>query len=171
MLKKKNDTKTTKTAPELSGQLADKVSVEETDTVRPVSSKDAGQLNGQARPARHKKSPPPESNEDPADLPIGNEDPFDDQITNRAVTDIAAKEGNTLLALQDAIGRKASRIAGQLAERDRRAARRRHWFWLLFIVFIIVVVLLVLPFNSHTCHWPVGIRLRVMTDILPSVCK
>jgi hypothetical protein len=58
-----------------------------------------------------------------------------------------------------------------LAEQDRRKALHRHWFWLIFIVVFVFLVLLALPLNSYTCDWPVGIRLRVTTDILPSVCK
>ncbi len=93
------------------------------------------------------------------------------QATDQAVDDIASKEGDTMLALQDAIGRKASHMAGDLAEQDRR--RRRHKrMWLFFLLIVLVgLFLLAVPYTSYSCHWPVGIRLRLTTDILPSVCK
>lgn len=138
------------TAPEVSGKLLSKV---DTDAAPPA------------------QSPQKASPESPKE-PVGqSDDPLADAETERAVTDIAAKEGDTLLALQDAIGNKATRAAGQLAEQDRQAARRRRWAWLIFLVVFGALVLLALPLNTYTCHWPVGVRLRVTTDILPSVCK
>ncbi|HVX48126.1 MAG TPA: hypothetical protein VHA05_02100 [Candidatus Saccharimonadales bacterium] len=157
-----NDAESAKTAPEVSGKLLNKVD------------KDVGSVN---IPVKRRKSaagptltPDNATPKAPTD-PIADDDPLDDEATDDAVTDIAAKEGNTLLALQDAIGDKATRVAGDLAEQDRRKASHRHWAWLIFFVVVIVIILLALPLNSHTCHWPVGIRLRVTTDILPSVCK
>lgn len=140
------------TAPELSGELLDKVDDDVSTAVPTV------------QPRRPAKKPEPVPHE-PA------KDPLDDQATDEAVTDIAAKEGNTLLALQDAIGRKASHVAGDLAQEDRRAAKRRRWAWFIFLVVFAALVLLALPLNPYTCRWPVGIRLRVTTDIFPSVCK
>jgi hypothetical protein len=147
--------KDAKTAPELSGKLLGKVD----DSPRlPVK----------------KPKPQPQPEDSPADIPtdpVGQEDPLADTETDKAVTDIAAKEGNTLLALQDAIGRKASHVAGDLAEQDRRSARRRRWAWFTFLVLFVILLLLALPLNPYTCRWPVGIRLSVTTDIFPSVCK
>jgi hypothetical protein len=149
-----------KTAPEVSGKLLDKVDdkIENQSTPRPQ------------KPV--KESPePPEPAPDPPKDPIDQQDPLDDDVTDKAVEDIATKEGNTLLALQDALGRKASRKAGDLAEEDRRAAKRRRWGGFIFLVLFVVFVLLALPLTAYTCRWPVGIRLSVTTDIVPSVCK
>jgi hypothetical protein len=149
------DPKAPKTAPEVSGKLLNKV-----DESKPAKKASVVKTASKSQPTEKR----------PTD-PIKDKDPFADEATDNAVTDIAAKEGNTLLELQDAIGRKATRVAGDLAEQDRRKALHRHWFWLIFIVVFVFLVLLALPLNSYTCDWPVGIRLRVTTDILPSVCK
>ena len=148
--------KDAKTAPELPGKLAGKVDKEVSEPAAPVKPAPA--------------EPKPEPQEAPKD-PVGKKDPLDDKATDAAVNDIAAKESNTLLALQDAIGHKATRVAGNLAQQDRKKARLRHWLWLIFIVVFIILVLLALPFDSYTCHWPIAVHLRVTTDILPSVCK
>lgn len=150
------------TAPEVSGKLLDNVD----KTVRSSSTT----IDKPRAKTAHKVAPKPVK-EEAAQDPVAEDDPLADKDTDMAVTDIAAKEGNTLLALQDAIGDKATRIAGELAEQDRKKARRRHWAWLIFFVVFILIVLLALPLNAHTCHWPAGIRLRVTTDMVPSVCK
>lgn len=157
--------KATKTAPEVSGKLLEEVDHDVATESPPPR---------HAIPALKKSSRlvgPDAPRQDPPTDPVRDDDPLADDTTDAAVTDIAAKEGNALLALQDALGHKATRVAGKLAEEDRRKARRRHWFWLVFVVAFILLVLLALPLDSYTCHWPVGIRLRVTTDILPSVCR
>lgn len=146
-----------KTAPELPGKAPDKAHQETskpTATAKIVRVADSSQAS-----------------EEPPKDPINKKDPLDDEATDEAVNDIAAKESNTLLALQDAIGDKATRVAGNLAEQDRKKALHRHWFWLIFVLVFIVLVLLALPLDSYTCRWPVGIHLRLTTDIFPSVCK
>jgi len=155
--------KATRTAPEVSGKLLDGVDDSVEIEPRTASPEPPAKTKTPAGRQPQPQGPPRDS--------VGRKDPLEDTETDRAVTDIAAKEGNTLLALQDAIGRKASRLAGNLAEQDRKTARRRHWSWLIFLVVFVILILLVLPLNSYTCRWPVGIRLRVTTDILPSVCK
>ncbi len=150
--------KDAKTAPEVSGKLLDKVD----DSV------DAGTQPTQTQPPSKKPEPATQPTKSPPETP---KDLLDDETTDEAVADIANKEGDTLLALQDAIGRKASHVAGDLAEQDRRAAKHRRWAWFIFLVLFVVLMLLALPLNPYTCHWPVGVRLSVTTDIFPSVCK
>ncbi len=143
-----------KTAPEVSGKLLDKVDDNVDTDTQPT------------------KLQPPAKKPEPANKdPVSPKDPLSDETTDEAVADIAAKEGNTLLALQDAIGRKASHVAGDLAQQDRRAVKRRRWAWFIFLVLFVVLVLLALPLDPYTCRWPVGIRLSMTTDIFPSVCK
>lgn len=151
----KEEAESAKTAPEVSGKLLAEVD------------KNVGSVNIPPDPCPTPAIGVPEAPTDP----VAETDPLDDEVTDNAVIDIAAKEGNTLLALQDAIGNKATRVAGDLAEQDRKKARHRRWAWLIFFIVVVVLILLALPLNSRTCHWPVGIRLRVTTDILPSVCK
>lgn len=161
--------KTAKTAPEVSGKLLQKV--------------DAGPAEDQPTPAKSKPvqaprtpkpAPQPEKQPEPQvanDTAKAQTTDLDDQATDQAVKDIAAKEANTMLALQDAVGRKASRLAGNLAQKDRQAARKRKWAWFALFVLAVALLLLAAPYTPYTCRWPVGIRLRVTTDILPSVCK
>lgn len=149
--------KDSQTAPELTGKLAEKVDVPIVEHSVPVKAASV--------------STTPEVPKGLPKDPVSQKDPLDDEATDEAINDIAAKESNTLLALQDAIGDKATRVAGNLAEQDRRKARHRHWFWLIFIVVFIILVLLALPLDPYTCRWPVGIHLRATTAILPSVCK
>jgi hypothetical protein len=153
-------TKATRTAPEVSGKLLDKVDNSEEIPVSQPHTSTPKIIKSKLQPK-----------DDPPKDPIDPKDPLGDTETDKAVSDIAAKEGDTLLALQDAIGRKASHVAGNLAEGDRRKALHRHWAWLIFFIVFIVLVLLALPLNPYTCRWPVGVRLRVTTDIFPSVCK
>lgn len=147
-----------KTAPVLGSKQVDKVDEPEPQNIPEPKPK--------PNPAPV-SSPPPTVPEKQA-LPA---DPLEDSGTDEAVIDIANKEGDTLLELQDALGHKATRVAGKLAERDRQAARRRRWAWCAFLLAFVLLVLLALPFNPYTCRWPVAIRLSVTTDILPSVCK
>lgn len=162
----------TKTAPEVPDKLLKDV--------------DTGSIEDQATPTTPLKKPnikpaPTKPEQTPETVPAEAESTksvskiksteLEDQATDRAVEDIAAKESDTMLALQDALGRKASRVAGELAEDDKRAARRKKiTLWVLLIV-VVVLFLLAVPHISYTCHWPFGIRLRFTTDILPSVCK
>lgn len=81
-----------KTAPELSGKLIEKVD------------KDLDKSDEAPVPAKHVAPKPAASTPaaaDPPTDPVTKQDPLDDEATDKAVTDIAAKEGNTLLALQD----------------------------------------------------------------------
>lgn len=151
----KEEVESAKTAPEVSGKLLTEVD------------KNVGSVNIPPDPS---PAPTTGASEAPTD-PIVETDPLDEEATDDAVIDIAAKEGNTLLALQDAIGDKATRVAGDLAEQDRRKARHRRWAWLILFIIVVILILLALPLNPRTCHWPVGIRLRLTTNILPSVCK
>ena len=157
--------KDAKTAPEVSGTLLGKVD----DSI------DADTQSTQTKPPAKKPEPASKPTkpmrQETAKDPVSPNDPLSDETTDEAVADIAAKEGNTLLALQDAIGRKASHVAGDLAQQDRQAAKRRRWAWFVFLVLFVVLVLLALPLNPYTCRWPVAVRLSVTTDILPSVCK
>lgn len=157
------------TAPEVSGKLLDKVDDKIDENKKPEQAKPKPSIRKPAKITEPSAAPAPTP--DPPKDPVNQTDPLDDKATDEAVEDIATKEGNTLLALQDAIGRKASRVAGSLAEEDRKAARRRRWVWFLLVVVLVVAVLFALPLTSYTCRWPVGIRLSVTTDILPSVCK
>lgn len=105
----------------------------------------------------------------PLDIKPG---PLEDKDTDQAVEDIASKEGDTILALQDAIGKKASRVAGDLAQQDKARRSRHHaQVWFLVLLLLIALFLFVSPYTRYTCHWSPGIRLRFMTDIFPSVCK
>jgi hypothetical protein len=156
--------KTAKTAPEVSGKLLQKV--------------DAGPPEAKPKPVRVPKTPKPEPQPEKQPEPQAANDPakaqttdLDDQATDQAVKDIASKEANTMLALQDAVGRKASHLAGNLAQKDRQAARKRKWAWFMLFMLAVVLLLLAVPYTPYTCRWPVGIRLRATTDILPSVCK
>lgn len=160
--------KNIQTAPELGGKLAGKTKDDSpTDTPKPQPAP-APKPKPKPQPSPVPAAVPPANDPETRDLPA---DPLEDPGTDKAVTDIAAKEGDTLLDLQDALGHKATRVAGRLAEHDRQTARRRRWAWFLFLVIFVFLVLLALPLNSYTCRWPVAIRLSVTTDILPSVCK
>ena len=158
-----------KTAPEVSGKLLHQVDTDvgEDQTTpakpKPIPSREAPKPESQ--PEEH---PEPQAVNDTTSVQATD---LDDQTTEQAVDDIASKEANTMLALQDAIGRKASRIAGDLAQKDRQAARRRKWAWFALFVLAVALLLLAVPYTPYTCRWPVGVRLRVTTDILPSVCK
>ncbi|HET7060301.1 MAG TPA: hypothetical protein VFH99_03245 [Candidatus Saccharimonadales bacterium] len=148
-----------KTAPEVSGKLLDKVD----QKIEANVSTEADQTP---------QTPPhPKETIPSRETTVGQSDILQDKKTDQAVDDIAAKEADTMLALQDALGRKASHIAGDLAQRDRHAARRRKWAWFIFFVAFVILVLLALPLTTYTCRWPAAIRLSVTTDILPSVCK
>lgn len=161
-------TKATKTAPEVSGKLLDRVD-DSKEELAPESNRP--EPKPQIKAPKPATTPKSRSQDDPPKDSVDQKDPLDDVETDKAVSDIAAKEGNTLLALQDAIGRKASHVAGDLAEGDRRKTRHRHWAWFIFLACFVIFILLAMPLNPYTCRWPVGIRLSVTTDILPSVCK
>jgi hypothetical protein len=151
--------KTSRTAPEVPDDLLAKVNTK----TKPVKA--------QPPPAKPPEPTQPEAAEEVADQPEDRTTQLDDQATNQAVDDIAAKEANTMLELQDAIGRKATRLADDLAQQDRRRARRRRWAWFSLFILVAALLLLATPYTPYTCRWSVAARLRLTTDILPSVCK
>ncbi len=162
-------TKATKTAPEVSGKLLQKVDTEA------IKEQPQTPIKPRVKPAVRPTSSPanvqPSQPEKPAKPAKAKTTELDDQATEQAVDDIAAKEANTMLALQDAIGRKASHVAGDLAQQDRRRRKHRRMWFSLFLIIVVLLFLLAVPHTRYTCRWPVGIRLRLTTDILPSVCK
>lgn len=157
-------TKATKTAPEVAGAMLQKVDVDADEDAKPPVARPKSPKQ-EKTPLKPKKE---SSSTSPAASPPRQDEStaFDDQETDRAVDDIAANESDTMLALQDALVRKKSReTASEPSHKGRAAA------WTMLLVLAIVMFLLIAPYNSYTCHWPVGIRLRLTTDILPSVCK
>lgn len=169
-----------KTAPEVSGDLlkdVDSKAIEEqaapaVSTKKPkITSAPKSEKSTKTIKVAPTAEPVPEEASAPSKPKKNKTTDLDDKETDRAVDDIAAKEADTLLALQDAIGRKATRVAGDLAEDDKRVARRRNRTIMILLVIAVALFLLAVPHISYTCHWPIGIRLRFTTDILPSVCK
>ncbi len=164
-------TKTAKTAPEVSGKLLQKVDAEPAENQPTPAKQKPAQASETPKPTpepQPEREPGPQAANNTVKAQTTN---LEDQATDQAVNDIASKEANTMLALQDAVGRKASRLAGNLAQKDRQAVRKRRWAWFTLFVLAVALLLLAAPYTPYTCRWPVGIRLRATTDILPSVCK
>ncbi len=167
----------TKTAPEVSGELLKDVDKDVIESQQSSLSKpkkvNPGLKNekGSKTNTVHIKPVAPPESPTKINPPESKTIDLDDRATAEAVKDIASKESDTILALQDAIGRKASHLAGDLAEGDKRAARRKRRVLLMLLAIAVLLFLLAVPHISYTCHWSIGIRLRFTTDILPSVCK
>ena len=157
--------KTTKTAPEVSGNLLQKVDTRDEGNSQTAAPPPSVTPKKEASPHKPKpKQPAPQHTSAPPEQ--DRTTPLDDQETDRAIDDIASHEGDTILALQDAIVRKKGRQSN-----NRPTHVGRTVGWLVLLLLAVVAFLLIIPYNSYTCRWPVGIRLSVTTDILPSVCK
>jgi hypothetical protein len=85
---------------------------------------------------------------DPEDEAIEPADKFDDQVTDKAVDDIAAKESDALLAAEDAKRARKAKAASQPSWKDKLRdffKSRKVWY----VVAALVVLILALPMARY----------------------
>jgi hypothetical protein len=130
-------------------------------TVNKSLSKDMGtapELPAEAKPVEEPKPEPKPEPAKPAEEPIVQPlkdpddaepaDKFDDQVTDKAVDDIAAKESDALLAAEDAKRARKARAANQPSWQDKLRdffKSRKVWY----VVAALVVLILALPMTRY----------------------
>jgi len=144
------------TAPKLSSKLRKEVEVKAVESEPKISPKPVETPNPKTEDAADEQP----AAEDPA--PVKQSTELDDPATEEAVTDIVAKEGDELLAIEDARVRKATPVAKDNGGfKDKlRGLFKNKWTW------IVVVLILGVVFGLQTTRYKVlGLVLKGNAEV------